>query len=338
MRQPGITILISTYNGSKKLPATIHAFTNLKTEGIPAVECIIVDNNSNDGTYKTAQKLWEEYAVPFPLKLLSEPTPGKQHAQELGMAHASYKYVITCDDDNSLYPDFLQVGYRMLEENPIIGVLGARGLPVSTVPIPDWFPAYAYHFACAPQAPATGSVHPVRNVVYGAGMWVRMDAYDLAKSLGFKLVLQSRTGKSLASGGEDSELCWALIFLGYEVWYADELRFEHHIPTERLTNDYLERLIDGIGLNGPLSRIHLRIGKGEIRKPVHLFWLKESVYTLWDFITSFFNSKYEKPAEARKVFRRNLHYFLKLRSRYDQLVNRTLDYYMKSAPYREQKK
>src|SRR5690606_22710847 len=111
-----------------------------------------------------------------------------------------------------------------------------------------------------------------------------------------------------------------------------------HIPAERLTNDYLERLIDGIGLNGPLSRIHLRIGKGEIRKPVHLFWLKESVYTLWDFITSFFNSKYEKPAEARKVFRRNLHYFLKLRSRYDQLVNRTLDYYMKSAPYREQKK
>lgn len=163
----------------------------------------------------------------------------------------------------------------------------------------------------------------MRNVVYGAGMWLRMEGYHRMKSNGFRFLIASRTGTSLSTGGEDSELCWALRFIGYEIWYVDEMRFHHHIPASRLTEDYRQRLLKGMHANGPLGRIYLRIAKGEIQKPVRLFWFKELVYTLRDLLLLPF-AKTKNKSDERWRLMNNISYFIRERSKYDAAINQLL--------------
>lgn len=322
---PGVSILISTYNGRQKLGSTLEALALLDRSAAGSVELIVVDNASSDGTSDFSRAKWHELGSPFPLQLLHEPRPGKLNAQELGLAHVRHPFVVICDDDNALFPNYLTVGLGHLLADEGIGVLGGRGIAVSTVPIPDWFAEYAYYFACAPQAPATGEVRPTRNVVYGAGMWLRMEGYHRAKENGFRFIMASRTGTSLSTGGEDSELCWALRFQGYAVWYVDELRFHHHVPADRLTEDYRKRLLNGMHANGPLGGIYLRIAKGEISKPVSYFWLKELAYTLLDIFHLPFGTMKENGLELKRMMR-NIRYFVAERGRYDDAVNQVLTY------------
>jgi glycosyltransferase involved in cell wall biosynthesis len=318
-----VSILISTYNGRLKLESTLKALSQLDRADIDFLELIIVDNASKDNTAEFAKELWLKYDAPFELTLMLENTPGKLFAQELGLKNCQGDFVLICDDDNSLNENYLQIGLNYFEKYPKIGVLGGQGIPVSTIPIPEWFKEYDYYFACAPQAPQTGNVMPTRNVVYGAGMWIRKSAYLKAKDLGFKFILGSRTGTKLTTGGEDSELCWSIKLLGYEIWYIDEMQFSHHVPEDRLTPLYRNRLIKGMNSNGPLAWIYLRVWKNNMINEVSNFWLKELIYSFKDLLKVLFKSNM---VETKKILKTNIRFYLSYRSEFDKKFNQVIQY------------
>ena len=325
-----ISIVISTYNGVTKLFETLKGISQLNSDGIDFVELIIVDNASTDETVAFAQNTWKELGEPFALTAVKEVKPGKLYAQEAGFKIAKGAYIVICDDDNSLASNYLQIGVEYLTKHPEIGILGGRGIAVSSIEIPDWFEEFAYYFACAPQAPQTGNVMPTRNVVYGAGMWIRKSGYDQAKELGFQFILGSRTGKKLTTGGEDSELCWALKLLGFEIWYVDEMQFQHHIPKDRLTMEYRTKLLEGMSSNGPLSWVYLRIWKNDSTQRVTNYWIKELAYSLRDLLRSFLS---KKDREYRKILVRNIKFYVKYRSEFDKKFNQVITYRNKCQGY-----
>jgi cellulose synthase/poly-beta-1,6-N-acetylglucosamine synthase-like glycosyltransferase len=316
-----VSILISTYNGRLKLESTLLALSQLDRLNIDLLQLVVVDNASSDHTAEFVKNFWLQLETPFELILLEETNPGKLYAQELGLQNCKGDFVLICDDDNSLNIDYLQVGLNYFEKNPVIGVLGGRGVAVSTVPIPIWFKEFEYYFACAPQASETGNVMPTRNVVYGAGMWIRKSVYLKAKELGFQFILGSRTGSKLTTGGEDSELCWSIKLLGFEIWYIDEMQFYHHLPPDRLTLAYKARLLDGLKINGPLGWIYLRIWKNNITEEVSNFWLKELIYSLLDYLRALGRSK---SSELRKLLKINILFYLKYRSEFDNKFNQVI--------------
>ncbi len=318
-----VSILISTYNGRLKLESTLKALSQLDISNTDFLELIIVDNASTDNTAEFVRDVWLKYHAPFELKVLLEEIPGKLHAQELGLKNCQGDFVLICDDDNSLNENYLQIGLNYFEKHPQIGVLGGQGIAVSTVQIPDWFKEYDYYFACAPQAPQTGNVMPTRNVVYGAGMWIRKSAYTKAKELGFKFILGSRTGTKLTTGGEDSELCWAIKLLGFEIWYIDEMKFLHHVPADRLTPLYRKRLIKGMNSNGPLAWIYLRVWKNNITKEVSNFWVKELLYSFKDFMNILFKLN---SGDTKKIIKSNILFYLSYRSEFDKKFNQVVKY------------
>jgi len=333
MKNSGVSIIISTFNGASRLEDTLVALSRLNVSQIPFIELILVDNASTDNTFLFSQELWHKLGTPFPINCLHEETPGKLNAQEKGLKYAKGEFILICDDDNVLFPEYLQIGYKILTDNPRIGVLGGQGIALSTVPLPDWFQNYSYYFACAPQAPATGNVNPTRNVVYGAGMWFRKSAYDKAKQLGFNFILASRTGKKLTTGAEDSELCWAIRFQNFEVWYIEELKFFHHIPPNRLTKDYKIKLIQGMQTNGPYGNLYIRVWKNEISEKVKLFWLKECFYTLFYIFMLPFNHRINNKKVDLKRGVHNITVFLRDRSKYDSKINKLIEYKEKCVKY-----
>src|SRR5688572_20235345 len=98
----GITILICTYNGAQRLPATLRC---IAAQQIPAAidcELIVVNNASTDHSLETINSEWLQQHTSIELRIITEVRPGLTFAREAGLKAARYDYIILCDDDNWL--------------------------------------------------------------------------------------------------------------------------------------------------------------------------------------------------------------------------------------------
>lgn len=237
--QAGFSILICGYNSAERLPATLQALAGLELPNGFAVELLIIDNASTDGTSAVAGRTLAGLRPFFAYRVLQEPRVGKSYALAQGLAEARYRYVCIVDDDNWLAPDYLNRAWAIMEADPAIGVLGGVGEPVCEGPPPAWFSRFAIDFAAAPQAPRSGDLTHTNRFVYGAGMVLRKPAWDDVIRQGFASLVTAVRGSK--PSGEDNEMCYALIFAGYKIWYDAGLRFRHVIPAQRLTWAYLRK-------------------------------------------------------------------------------------------------
>lgn len=235
----GISVIICCFNGSRRLPQTLRHLANQQTEGNLPWEVILVDNASTDNSAEVAEVLWQELGTGVPLKVVYQPIPGLTAARQAGFAEAKYEYLLLCDDDNWLNPNYLRLAYRRMQEQPEIAVLGGKGELVFEEEPPIWMQAYCV-YANGAQAPIGG---PARNNrVYGAGCVIRREALQKLMDADFQPILTDRQGLSLASGG-DYEYCMALCLAGYAIWYDEELSFRHFVEKQKTDWQHYQRYI-----------------------------------------------------------------------------------------------
>lgn len=242
----GVSIIICTYNGRDKISKTLDFLEKIEFEG--AWELIIIDNNSVDNTFDFIKNRIQKSIIK--IQLLSCNIPGKMNAFWMGIQNAQYDYLLDCDDDNWLCPNYLELGYQILESNQVIGALGGKGIPFSQIELPEWFNRYQLTYAVGAQGEQNGDLGD-RGELYGAGTFFRKRVLLYWNELGFSNMLTCRIGNKLASGG-DTELCHALIILGYEIWYHEDLQFYHNIEDKKLNLEYLIKLKKGIASSFPL--------------------------------------------------------------------------------------
>jgi glycosyltransferase involved in cell wall biosynthesis len=246
---PGVSVLVCTFNGAARITETLTCLAQQRTPlGIPW-EIILVDNASTDNTAALAQEVWRNLGAPTPLHLLQESRPGKQHALETALSHVQYTYTCTVDDDNRLSPDYLYVGVELLQNYPQIGILGGPNTATFESSEPAWFTTFQHCYAVGPQLDRVGGgFAPLsdgnvgRNVLWGAGMFVRSAVWKQLNAASFHSLFTGRQGEANLTAGEDDELCYATQLLGYEVWYSSQLRLQHHMTAGRLTETYRDRL------------------------------------------------------------------------------------------------
>ena len=289
----GISIIICFYNAENKLKDTLKYIKELDVNTL-VVELILVNNNSSDNSVKVINDLMADFDG-FVFRIVEENNPGLTNARLKGISESKYDILLFCDDDNWLEKKYLQIGYDQLINNNRIAVLGGLGKEVSTVEIPEWFKDVENYYAVGPQFSSDGRVLGSRNVVYGAGMFIRKEYFNHIYRLGYVPFNTDRIGNSLASGG-DSELCLAFQISGYEVWYNSELKFNHFIEPKRLTLDYLSRLQKGMNESAFVSRFFRDYLKGYRPDVTSFFWIKELILSLKDslLMISKFNFKIKR--------------------------------------------
>lgn len=236
---PGISVVICTYNGAVLLPETIAHIARQRLAYDINWEVIVVDNASTDNTSEVVLQEWEKHGSPTKLSLLYQPRQGLTYARELALSNSKYEFVLFCDDDNWLSPNYLNLAYELMATHPEVGVLGGNGELLFEVLPPSWAVGHGF-FANGPQAKVSGAVK--RQFVYGAGCVIRKSAYDLLLKVGYKPLLTDRMAGKLTAGG-DYELCYAIALAGYEVWYEEKLKFKHFMPKSRIDWDYFVRFI-----------------------------------------------------------------------------------------------
>ena len=230
----GMTILVCTYNGAQRLPATLRCIAAQQIPSGIACELLVVNNASTDNSLVVIEEEWQQYDTSINLRIITEARPGLTFARETGFCAAQYDYIILCDDDNWLAPDYVQTAFAVMESLPDIGILGGNGNFVFEEPAPAWFLSCNL-YAGGKQARESGIVN--NQIVYGAGAVLRKSAYEKICAGGFVPALTDRQGMSLSSGG-DHELCYVLALAGYKIWYEDKLRFDHYITANRLSLPY----------------------------------------------------------------------------------------------------
>jgi glycosyltransferase involved in cell wall biosynthesis len=241
----GISIIICTYNGAERLSETI---AHIAKQSVPEAlewEVILADNGSSDNSIAFAAAEWNQYnRTEVPFKVIEEEKPGKLHALQHAIEKADFEYLIICDDDNWLAPDYLKTAYFLLDSKPEIAAVGGRGIPVTTgMLLPDWFEKYNSAYAVGAQAKTTGFLKP-RDVLWGAGLCTRKSVYQKMYRT-YPSFLTEHQDKNILSA-EDTEYCMRLLLKGYKLYYDSSLKYQHFIPDHKLTLEFRdEKLLKG---------------------------------------------------------------------------------------------
>ena len=214
-------------------------------------ELVVVDNRSEEPLAGHLDMCWHPHA-----QLVREEVLGLTAARLSGIRESSGDLLVFVDDDNLLDPDFLEVAQRIMCEIPFLGSWSGQCRPAFEAPPPEWTRRYWGNLVIREFDKDMWSNLPrlPQSMPCGAGLCVRRQValhyLDLHES-GKRSFQFDRNGKSLLSGG-DNDLAACACDLGLGVGLIAALKLTHLISPERLTEDYLVRLAEGIHYSSTL--------------------------------------------------------------------------------------
>jgi len=238
MKGREFSVVICTFNGAARIERVLTTLAELNSG--TAHEIILVDNCSTDGVAIVASAVWNRIGQhPVDFRVIFEPTLGLSAARRAGARAATRELIVFCDDDNLLAPNYLEIAASIMADETI-GAAGGTITPITDCEMPPLFFTYASWYSVGVRALASGEV----DHLWGAGLVVRRKLLvQLYDTPGFP-ILVGRQGSDLTSG-EDCEICDCVSLLGYRPWFDERLNLKHVIPSERINEAYVRRLLEG---------------------------------------------------------------------------------------------
>ena len=237
----GISVVICCYNSAWIIRRTLDALKEQRFKTPIPYEVVLVDNRCTDDTVAVAEDTMKACGIDF--HIVKEDNPGLANARRKGIKEVKYEFVLYCDDDNILCPDYVSTMADLLERKPDVGAIGGKGIAEFEVEPAE---IVKKHLECY----AVGSQIEHKDWLFGAGVALRTalvrDVYDNQKCY-----LMGRKGGELLSG-DDSELVMSMVLRGFKVFALDDVWYIHVLKAERLTEDYFKRLYEGLILPGPV--------------------------------------------------------------------------------------
>jgi glycosyltransferase involved in cell wall biosynthesis len=227
--------------------------SSLESQTLPKDEweLILVDNASEPDKTPHPNFSWHPQA-----RLVREEQVGLTPARLRGIKGASGELLVFVDDDNVIDPDFLETALRTAKDRPFLGAWSGQCRPRFEEPPPEWTRRYWGSLAIREFDKDTWSNVPrlPDTMPWGAGLCVRREVakrYLFLHESGERSFQFDRTADSLISGG-DNDLAACACDLGFGVGIIAALKLTHLIPPERLTENYLARLAEGIQFSSVL--------------------------------------------------------------------------------------
>jgi len=237
-----ITVVISTYNRSGRLAATLDSVLEQQSREV-RYEVIVVDNNSTDSTREVVESYIGRGHTN--LSYVFEPMQGVSYARNAGIGKARAEVIAFADDDVRVAKDWVADIKRVFEKHPEVDCIGGRVLPGWTSEPPawltrdHWMPLALLDYGDEPFF--INANHPL--CLLSANLAVRREV--LTKTGLFAPDLQ-RVKDSIGSL-EDAELLERIWRAGRQCLYTPLLTVTTDVPAERMTKDYHRRWHTGHG-------------------------------------------------------------------------------------------
>ncbi len=98
---PLVSVVISTYNKARYLELSLASWCQ---QTLRDYELIVVD----DGSVDTTVDVLRQYLVRLPMQVVTVTNSGRASARNRGLERARGEYVVFCDDDRIVHPEFLE--------------------------------------------------------------------------------------------------------------------------------------------------------------------------------------------------------------------------------------
>lgn len=272
-----VSIAICCYNSSARIRETLAAIAAQRGCAGICWEVLLIDNASTDGTATVAREAWTLAGGPVPMRVVREEAAGLSNARERARLEAAGAVIAFLDDDNWPNPDWLANVHRIFRDRQEVGVAGGPLEAAFETEPPEWFADFCGFFAVVEYDGVDEG--EVERPVCGAGMCIRVAAWQALLKSGFRQVLTDRTGGRLTSGG-DFELILGLRNAGWEIRVSEALRIRHFMPAGRLTWSHLEALRRGFG-HASVRLEALDNPDRRINRPVEIVKCTTAIARLW---------------------------------------------------------
>lgn len=239
------TVIICTHTPRADYLTRTLAALAAQTISPDGYELIVVDNASRDPVAGRFDLAWHPSA-----RVVVEPAVGLANARLRGIAEAATELIIWVDDDNLLAPDYLERALELERAWPRLGAWGCGDFTPEweTAPPPDFAP-YLDYLAVGRIERDRWSNQPFDYAAMpaGAGLCCRLAvAHAYADSVrgDARRRQLGRTGAGLGAC-EDFDLALHAIDLGFGTGVFNRLGLTHLMPSARVKEDYLLRLVEG---------------------------------------------------------------------------------------------
>lgn len=219
---PDISVVVPVYNGLPHLVSSLDSIVDAgRIHG--AVEIIVVDNGSTDGSYELVR---ERYGDVARLRRLADGNVGA--VRNVGAEAARGRYLSFVDSDCTIAPDYFARAERVMAEEGADATGSAYRLPEA----PHWVEAT---WAGLHQAPEDGRATylPAGNFFCKRAVFEAVGGFD----------------ESLESG-EDAELCSRLRREGYRIYRAREVAAVHLGNPKSVPDFFRKQLWHADGMMG----------------------------------------------------------------------------------------
>jgi glycosyltransferase involved in cell wall biosynthesis len=237
------SVIICTHNPRANYLRRVLDALRRQTLPKSAWELLLIDNASDERLAPSWDISWHPNA-----RHLVETELGLTPARLRGMREAASDVLVFVDDDNVLEESYLSEVKKLAREWPILGVWGSGNIqPEFEVEPPVHLRKFLRHLALRDiSAPYWSNVSACSEASpVGAGLCVRSSVGAIYRQWCKESIIQinDRQGKSLSSGGDD-EIGFVACTKGYGMGVFPQLKLTHLIPRERISQGYLERLIE----------------------------------------------------------------------------------------------
>jgi glycosyltransferase involved in cell wall biosynthesis len=214
-------------------------------------ELLLIDNTSAERLADNWDISWHTDA-----RHVREDELGLIAARLRGISESRGDFIVFVDDDNVLDPDYLAKALDIARAFPFLGAWGGSVRPEFEVRPEEWTREYWGYLAIRDYARPCWSNNPKDwdCLPCGAGLCVRRKVAEQYRDKVVESPMRralSRRGTSLSSC-EDTDLARCAVYEGLGFGVFPQLSLIHLIPSARLTEEYLVRLVGSMAGSGTI--------------------------------------------------------------------------------------
>ncbi|WP_096625785.1 glycosyltransferase [Calothrix sp. NIES-3974] len=276
MNKTAISVVICTYNPRRDYLERVLQALKHQTLSQEKWELLLVDNASKHPLEAEISLSWHTQA-----RCIREEKLGLTWARLRGIKEAVSEIIIFVDDDNVLDSDYLEITLEIAARWPMLGAWGGQIRAEFEQDPPEWTKPYWPLLAIREFNVDKWSNLPHQNeaIPCGAGFCVRRiiaEKYAQIIKTDPRRGNMDRKGKMLTSCG-DSDLAFTAYDINMGTGLFTSLKLTHLIPSSRLEEEYLLRLISGLNYSGTI----LEFLRGKNPAPPNLKQIILHKYIRW---------------------------------------------------------
>ncbi|WP_414527901.1 glycosyltransferase [Nodularia chucula] len=238
-------MIICSYNPRQDYFLRVLEALKNQTLSVNTWELLLIDNASDKLLASEIDLSWHPHS-----RHIREDELGLTPARLRSIKEAKAATLVFVDDDNVLDDDYLEVVLKISKDYPFLGAWGGQIRAEFEIEPPEWTKPYWGMLAIREfdQDKWSNLLHQHETTPCGAGLCIRKfvaEKYaELVCNQNTRIKLD-RKGKQLTSCG-DSDLAFTACDIGLGTGQFTSLRLTHLISSNRLQEDYLLKLVEGM--------------------------------------------------------------------------------------------